>query len=784
MQSPDETSNNSVDILIAEDSPTQAEHLRHLLEKRGFQVRGAANGRQALALARERRPTLVVTDIVMPEMDGFTLCKEIKAYEGTKAVPVILVTELSSADDVIRGLECGADSFVRKPYDGRYLLSRIDYALANRRLGERTKMQLGVEITFQGRKYFITSERQQILDLLISTYEDAVYMNEELRTKQEELSHSYKSLRTLHRIAGALNQCTNEHQVLETALERALELPGVQAGWIFLRDGEAGLRLAATQNLPPALQMPGALEEDCLCRRKLLAGQLDCVANILECERLRMATGDTRGLRCHASVALRMGDQAVGVMNLAGPRQGIFADGDLETLHGVGNQVAVALERARLYEHLEDKVEERTRLLQAEIAERKRAEAALRLSEERFRKVFEEGPIGISLVSPDHRIIRPNRALCRMLDYAPEELMGLATSAVTHPEDVEKDLSDARRLFAGEIPSYQMEKRLLRKSGEAVWVNMTASLIRGEEGEPLFGIRIDEDLTRRKELEVQLRQAVKMEAIGRLAGGVAHDFNNLLTIIIGHGELLLEQHSEDDSTHSGLLEIKRAGDRAAALTRQLLTFARRQVMVPQVMDLNMTVAEMDKMLRRLIGEDIDLVTALDPMLSRVKADPAQIEQVLMNLAVNARDAMPRGGKLTIETANVELDETYTRNHVAVKAGPYVMLAVSDTGHGMDAETLTRAFEPFFTTKELGKGSGLGLATVYGIVQQSGGYIWAYSEPERGTSFKVYLPRVDDGEKDLKGGLSRTELPCGRWYGRSSKPPGTRFWRPRTLNTPS
>ena len=262
------------------------------------------------------------------------------------------------------------------------------------------------------------------------------------------------------------------------------------------------------------------------------------------------------------------------------------------------------------------------------------------------------------------------------------------------------------------------------------------------------------DVTESRALEEQLRQAQKMEAVGRLAGGIAHDFNNLLTAILGYAQLAAARLKQEDPMRIELSEIEKAGQRAADLTRQLLAFSRKQVLQPRVLNLNEIVGDTDKMLRRLIGEDIEFTTSLKDRLGSVRADTGQIEQVLVNLAVNSRDAMPKGGKLTIETSEVELDESYSAFHFDVQPGPYVLLAVSDTGTGMDAKTLSHVFEPFFTTKEAGKGTGLGLSTVYGIVKQSGGHVAVYSEPGVGTTFKIYLPRVEGLPERASGSFKR------------------------------
>ena len=329
-----------------------------------------------------------------------------------------------------------------------------------------------------------------------------------------------------------------------------------------------------------------------------------------------------------------------------------------------------------------------------------------------------------------------------ILGYTPEEWLALSTNwdQHIHPDDLPVVIAAEEQSMNG-FP-FQAEFRVRRKDGREVWLSDTAVIVQGSDSHPVMeGIMVD--ITERKALETQLQQSRKMEAVGRLAGGIAHDFNNLLTIISGYTEMALSRPHLPSEAHADIERIENASGRAAALVRQLLAFSRKQVLQPKILDLNKIVLNLDSLLRRLMDERIEMVTRVKDDLGKVKADPAQVEQVIMNLVVNARDAMPEGGRLVVETCNTDLDANYAVDHVSVKPGRYVMLAVSDTGVGMDRQTVAHIFEPFFTTKESGRGTGLGLSTVYGIVKQSGGYIWVYSEPGKGSTFKVYLPRVDE-----------------------------------------
>jgi two-component system cell cycle sensor histidine kinase/response regulator CckA len=409
-----------------------------------------------------------------------------------------------------------------------------------------------------------------------------------------------------------------------------------------------------------------------------------------------------------------------------------YDERDLEFLSSVGGHIALAIER-------------------------RRAEDALRKNEEIFRLLFTNNPLPTWVFDIETlRFLEVNEAAVREYGYSPNEFKKMTVLDFRPPDEKEKFLEYTTG--AGNAVRRQGQWKHLRKDGKILQVDTISHEL--EYGGRRVRLVVAQDVGERRQLEQQLRQSQKMEAIGRLAGGVAHDFNNLLMVIKGHTELLQSGATAPDQIARKVEQIEKAADRASALTRQLLAFSRMQVLQPHVMDLNAVVADMGRLLPRMIGEDVELVIRTTGNLGAIRADASQMGQILMNLAVNARDAMPEGGKLTIETSNADLDEAYNAVHPVVRPGRYVLLAVSDTGIGMDAETQAHIFEPFFTTKSQGKGTGLGLATVYGVVKQSGGFIWVYSELGRGSAFKIYLPRVDEPVEDAGSTQPHSDVPRG------------------------
>ena len=394
--------------------------------------------------------------------------------------------------------------------------------------------------------------------------------------------------------------------------------------------------------------------------------------------------------------------------------------------------------------------------IMSDITDHKQAEEALRRSEEKYRTILENIEEGYFEVDIAGNFTFFNDSICRIWGYPKEELMGMNDRQYTDQGNAKKLFQAFNKVYRTGEPAREFDWEIIRKDGTKKYIEASVSLQKDPSGKPMGFRGVIRDITERKQTEEemaavqeQFRQSQKMEAVGQLAGGIAHDFNNLLTVIHGYSELILTSLDENSRLRQDVREIIHASERASSLTRQLLAFSRKQILQPKVLDLNAHVSNMDKMLRRMIGENIELMTLLAKDLGRTKADPGQIEQVILNLAVNARDAMLNGGKLTIETANIEFDENYARSHIGVTPGHYVMLSVSDTGVGIAREVKERIFEPFFTTKEKGKGTGLGLSTVFGIIQQSGGNIWVYSEPGLGTTFKIYLPRIEEDIELLK-----------------------------------
>ena len=389
-----------------------------------------------------------------------------------------------------------------------------------------------------------------------------------------------------------------------------------------------------------------------------------------------------------------------------------------------------------------------------DITERKRVDEAVRQSQQKLQIHFEHTPLAVVEWDMKFRVSAWNSAAERMFGYTEEEAIGQHAHFIV-PEAYRGAVDRVwSELLSGKTEGASASRYKfahndnVTKDGRLISCEWYNTPLADESGRVLGVASLVQDVTERVALEERLRQSQKMEAVGRLAGGVAHDFNNLLTVILGYSQILFESVPAGSRMAESIAQIKSAGDKAAGITRQLLAFSRKQVLAPRVISLNDVMLNLDSLLRRLIGEDVEVLTAPATDLGTVRADPSQIEQVIMNLALNARDAMPGGGKLTLETLNVDLAENYAREHQPVEPGRYVMLAVSDTGEGMSEETQARIFEPFYTTKEVGKGTGLGLSMVYGIVKQSGGYIWVYSEPGRGTTFKIYFPRVDQPAEPL------------------------------------
>jgi two-component system cell cycle sensor histidine kinase/response regulator CckA len=738
-------------ILVVNDAPDLAELMRHQLSKSGYNVLTAADGLEGYEVAQAARPDLIITDVAMPRMTGIEMCRLIRAHTLLRTTPVLLVSGVHrDSKAAVEGFEAGADDYLVAPYDAARLVAKAARLMERRRAEEAQR----------------ASESE--MRALFAAMTDVVMVldggGKYLKVAPTSPSNLYRPPadlvgKTLHQVfpkeqadffLSHVRHALSEDQ--RHSVEYLLRVKGRDV-WFdacispLTRDSVLWIARDITERKQAEEALHGSEE-----RYRLLFESNPQPMWVYDLETLRFlavneAAVQHYGYSREEFLAMTVkdirppGEVPALLELLARPASGLEKagtwkhrrkDGSVINVEITSNQLTFASRRAEL-------------VLVNDVTERTKTETALRAAEEKYRGIFENAVEGIFQSTAEGKWISANPALAHMLGYeSPRELMASVTD-IEGQLYVEADSrSEYRRLLEEHGIVRGVVTQLRRKDGSGIWASVSARAIRNASGTLVCFEGSVEDITERKQLEEQLRQSQKMEAVGQLAGGVAHDFNNLLTVINGYSDLTLRRMPAEDPLRRNVEEVIKAGERAASLTRQLLAFSRKQVLRPKVLDLNQTVTEMEKMLRRLIGEDVELRASLGPGLGSVKADPGQIEQVLMNLAINARDAMPHGGKLTIGTENVHLGEEYASQHIAVKPGPYVMLAVSDTGVGMDERTRARIFEPFFTTKGAGKGTGLGLSTVYGIVKQSGGNIWVYSEVGRGTTFKIYLPRVDEG----------------------------------------
>jgi PAS domain S-box-containing protein len=709
-------------ILIVDDRRLNRDYLAAILENAGHRLLQAADGAEALGMLRSERPDLVVSDILMPTMDGYELLRKLRGDPAISQTPVIFYTaHYHEKESLALARAWGVASVLTKGCEPRDVLNCVQAALKRETPAPAPPAAEDFD-----------REHMRLLTDKLSQKADELRTANERLTALINLGLEFGSERDPCRLLQSFCHAAREIIGARYAMAGVLDGDGVRLRYFFTSgmDAETAARVGS-----PDPQRGGS----------------GTVLRESRCLRLHNPSGNPAAVdfpSSHPPFHAWLGAPIVspgrvygwvGLLDKVGAEA--FTDEDERLASILTALVGRIYENGSLYADVLIHSAE----LEQEVVERKRAEEALRESEEHSRLLLNSTAEAIYRIDLEGRCTFCNPACLRMLGYAEgRQLLGKNMHALIHHTraDGSPYPPEECRIFQairGGEGAHVEDEVLWRADGLSFPAEYWSYPIL-REGRIVGSVVTFLDITDRRRLEEQFRQAQKMEAVGRLAGGVAHDFNNLLTIINGYGEMVLSGLPPDDPHRELIREMVAAGDRAAALTRQLLAFSRKAIIEPKILDLKAVVADVDKMLRRVIGEDVQLAVLIDPEVGAVKADPGQVDQVILNLVVNARDAMPQGGKLTIELSNTELDETYALGRPEARPGPHVLLAVSDTGCGMDQATRARIFEPFFSTKG-DKGTGLGLATVHGIVKQSGGHVAVYSEVGHGTSFKVYLPRL-------------------------------------------
>ena len=827
-------------ILIVDDDPNGLYMLEVMLKGSGYEVAFAANGAEALEKLNAEDFDVIISDILMPVMDGFQLCRKVKGNKDLNHILFIFYTATYTEEkDEDLALKTGADKFIRKPVEPDEFIKIVQSAILDMERGKSKIKPWKADLEEEKEVFNLYSER--LVKKLEKKMLDLEKEINQRKLAEEALLESEARFRTIVEkipaitYAAALDEYSST-QYISPQIESILgftreEFKANNNIWdkqLHPDDRERVLKEIAashqsdipfvseyrmlTKNGRIVWFRDEAVIVEDVARKPLFLQGIMC--DITERRQAEEALLESEG-KYRSLTDDVLDSSAVAIFILDSDFRVVWVNRALEDYFGLKRDEIIGKDKRQLIrerikdifvdpdgfvnklfstyddntyieqfechviangEREERWLEHRSQPIQSglytggriehyyDITERKQAEGALLNSEERLARAVEGNSIPTFLIDTNHFITHWNKSCENLTGISAAEIIGTqkawsAFYAKAKPimadfivdEATEKEIAG---YYEGKYSksiltegAYEEENFFPDLGEKGKWLFLTAAPLRDQEEKVVGAIETFQDITERKSMEDQLRQAQNMEAIGTLAGGVAHDFNNILTIIIGNADLALKNVDKDDPSREDLGEIKIAAERAASLTRQLLAFSRKQIITPRVLDLNELLTDIEKMLSRLVGEDIELLTIPEPALWQVQVDPGQMEQVIMNLTVNARDAMPTGGKLTIETANIDLAENYFYNHgIKEQPGSYVMLAVIDTGSGMDEKIKEHIFDPFFTTKE--QGTGLGLSTVYGIVKQNNGFVWVYSEPGHGTTFKVYLPMVK-GEAELE-----------------------------------